>query len=588
MLNLLKRLSAKDWLMILLSVALISLQVYLELLIPDYMQEMTALTQMGGDSSEIWLTGGKMLSCAVGSLCSAIIVGLFAARTAASFAGRLRLEVFRRVQSFSMGEVNRFSTASLITRSTNDVTQVQMLIAMGMQVLIRAPIMAIWAISKIAAKGTDEWTLATGVAVGFIIVLVSIISTFVMPRFRRIQRLTDNLNAVTRENLTGLRVVRAYNAEKYQEKKFYSANIALTRNYLFTTRTMALMMPCMSLVMSGLPLSVYWIGAGLINNAADIMDKVELFSSTMAFTSYAMQVVMSFVMLIFIFIMLPRVLVSAKRINQVLATETTVLDGPGAQGVDGLEGKVEFRNVSFKYPGAEDYVLRDISFTAEKGETVAFIGSTGSGKSTIINLIPRFYDASEGEVLVDGTDVRQYTLKQLRSKLGYIPQRSVIFSGSVASNIAFGDNEKPKPGIEQIERAVKIAQGAEFVEQMPEKYDSQLAQGGQNISGGQKQRLSIARAVCRDPEIFIFDDSFSALDFKTDKELRNALKNELSGSTRLIVAQRIGTIRDADKIVVLEQGELAGIGTHRELMESCQVYREIAYSQLSEEELKNG
>lgn len=586
MLKLLKRLSATEWAMAAVSIAFIALQVFLELRMPDYMTEITTLVQTEGSAmNAIWQAGGKMLACAFGSLASSVVVGLFAARIAAGFARRLRLDVFQKVQSFSMGEINHFSTASLITRSTNDVTQVQMLIAMGLQVLIRAPIMAVWAVLKIAGKGM-EWTMATGISVVFLMLMVTIISILVMPRFRKIQALTDSINGITRENLTGLRVIHAYNAEKYQEGKFKKTNRALTGNNMFTSRTMSLMMPFMNVIMNGLSLSVYWIGAFLINQAG-MVEKMTLFSNMVVFSQYAVQVVMSFVMMVFIFIMLPRVLVSAKRINEVLQTETAVHDGPGAVSGSGEEGKVEFRNVSFKYPNAEDYVIRDISFTANKGETVAFIGSTGSGKSTIINLVPRFYDVTDGDVLVDGVDVRDYTLKQLRNKLGYIPQRSVLFTGTVASNVAYGDNGKPEADDEQIKRAVQIAQGAEFVERMPDGYDSSISQGGTNVSGGQKQRLSIARAVCRDPEIFIFDDSFSALDFKTDKQLRTALKSELSGATCLIVAQRIGTIRDADKIVVLEQGEMVGIGTHKELMRTCQVYREIAMSQLSEEELQN-
>lgn len=586
MLKLLKRLSSVEWIMAAVSVAFIALQVFLELRMPDYMSEITSLVQTEGSTmSAIWQAGGKMLACALGSLASSVVVGFFAARIAAGFARKLRLDVFRKVQSFSLGEVNHFSTASLITRSTNDVTQVQMLIAMGLQVLIRAPIMAVWAVLKIAGKGM-EWTMATGISVLFLLVMVTIITLLVMPYFRKIQTLTDSLNSVTRENLTGLRVIRAYNAENYQEGKFESTNQKLTSNNLFTSRVMSLMMPCMNITMNGLALSVYWIGAYLINQAG-MAEKLTLFSNMVVFSQYAVQVVMSFVMMVFIFIMLPRVLVSARRINEVLETETAVHDGSGANSEDGLSGKVEFKNVSFKYPNAEDYVIRDISFTANRGETVAFIGSTGSGKSTVINLVPRFYDVTDGQVLVDGVDVRDYTLDQLRNRLGYIPQRSVMFSGTVASNVAYGDNGKPAPDEEQIKRAVRIAQSTEFVEKMPEGYDAPISQGGTNVSGGQKQRLSIARAVCRDPEIFIFDDSFSALDFKTDKDLRTALKTELSGATCLIVAQRIGTIRDADKIVVLENGEMAGIGTHSELLKSCQVYREIAMSQLSEEELCN-
>ena len=560
-----------------------------------------------------------MLACALGSLASSVFVGYLAAKIAAGFSKRLRLSVFDKVQSFSLGEINLFSTPSLITRSTNDITQVQMIIAIGLQVMIKAPILAVWAIIKIAGKGW-QWTSATAVAVGFLLVMVTVIITLALPRFRRIQTLTDNLNRISRENLTGLRVVRAYNAEAYQQNKFKIANNELTNNNLFTTRIMAIIMPCMNIIMNGLTLSVYWIGASLID-AADMMDKITLFSNMVVFTSYAMQVVMAFMMLTMVFIMLPRATVSAKRILEVLNTDVKVKDGPGvfdvleteddtellldADGVavlpletDGttesdpelpskIEGEVEFRNVSFKYPNAEDYVIRNVNFKANKGETVAFIGSTGCGKSTLINLIPRFYDATEGEVLIDGIDVREYTQKQLRNKLGYIPQRSVLFTGTVSENVAYGDNGKGGYSPEAIKNAVRIAQSEDFVEQMPESYDAPISQGGTNVSGGQKQRLCIARAICRDPEIFIFDDSFSALDYKTDRNLRTALSVELAGATCLIVAARIGTIRDADKIVVLEQGEVVGIGSHRELMKSCEVYREIALSQLSEEELTN-
>jgi ATP-binding cassette subfamily B multidrug efflux pump len=587
MLKLLKRFSSRQWLMSAMSTVLVAFQVWLDLKLPDFMAEITMLVQTpGSEMSDIWLAGGKMLLCALGSLSSSIIVAFLAARIAASFSQKLRLSIFQKVQTFSLGEINKFSTPSLITRSTNDVTQVQMLIAMGLQIMIKAPIMAVWAILKIAGKGT-EWTMATGFMILFMLIVIITISTLALPRFRRIQTLTDSLNRITRENLTGLRVVRAYNAEDFQEKKFDVANSDLTNTYLFTSRLMAAIMPCMTIVMNGLTLSVYWIGASLINSAG-LMEKATLFSNMVVFSSYAMQVVIAFMMLTMIFIMLPRVTVSAKRINEVLETESAVKDGPGAVAIDGVRGEIEFKNVSFKYPGAEDYVIRNVSFTANKGETIAFIGSTGSGKSTIINLLPRFYDATEGEVLIDGVDVREYTQKQLRNKLGYIPQRSVLFTGTVTSNVAYGDNGEGEKTEEMIKKAVEIAQSTDFVEQMTEGYDSSISQGGTNVSGGQKQRLCIARAVCRDPEIFIFDDSFSALDFKTDKNLRTALKKELAGTTSVIVAQRIGTIRDADKIVVLENGEVNGIGTHSELMKTCEVYREIALSQLSEEELANG
>lgn len=639
MIRLLKRLSPTEWIMAFISITFIGLQVFLDLRLPDYMTEITKLVNIpGSEMKDIWITGGKMLLCALGSVATSVVVGYLAARIAAGFSKRLRLAVFSKVQSFSLGEMNRFSTPSLITRSTNDVTQVQMIIAMGLQIMIKAPIMAVWAIAKIAGKGY-EWTMATAGFIVFLLAVVITISALVIPRFKRIQEMTDNINRITRENLTGLRVVRAYNAEAYQQAKFDAANAELTSTYLFTSRTSAVLMPCMSLIMNGLNLSVYWIGATLINNAG-MVEKLNLFSNMVVFSSYAVQVVMSFVMLTMIFIMLPRVLVSARRINEVLDTEAAVTDSEDAYvfldteaditdgedadvvldtetaaadsedadvvldtetaAADGEdadesavaaplpEGEVEFRNVSFKYPNAEDYVIRNVSFEAHKGETVAFIGSTGSGKSTVINLIPRFYDATEGEVLVDGIDVRKYTQKQLRNKLGYIPQRSVLFTGTVASNVAYGDNGKGAPSEELIKKSVELAQSSDFVEAMTDGYDSPISQGGTNVSGGQKQRLCIARAICREPEIFIFDDSFSALDYKTDKNLRQTLKKELSGVTSLIVAQRIGTIRDADKIVVLEQGEVVGIGTHTELMKSCEVYREIALSQLSEEELVNG
>ncbi len=609
MFKLLKRLSVIEWIMALISIVFIAVQVFLDLRLPDYMSEITTLVQTPGSSiSDVWLSGGKMLLCALGSLATSIIVGYLAARIAAGFSKRLRYAVFNKVQSFSMGEISRFSTPSLITRSTNDITQVQTLIALGLQVMIKAPIMAGWAILKIAGKGW-QWTTATGVAIAFLLVVVTVIITVALPRFRKIQTLTDNLNRIARENLTGLRVVRAYNAEDYQQKKFMVANTELTENHLFTGRIMAILMPCMTIIMNGLTLSVYWIGAALINSAP-MADKIGQFSNMVVFTSYAMQVVMAFMMLTMIFIMLPRASVSVRRINQVLDTEISVSDGPGVydcadENSEELpsdddaspeenaceqvsaepQGEIEFINVSFKYPNAEDYVLQNVSFSAHKGETVAFIGSTGCGKSTLINLIPRFYDATEGQVLVDGIDVRKYTLQQLRNKLGYIPQRSVLFTGTVSSNVAFGSSGNGEPGQDEIKQAIAIAQGTEFVEQMPEGYDSAISQGGTNVSGGQKQRLCIARAVCRNPEIFIFDDSFSALDYKTDKLLRSTLKSQLSGATSLIVAQRIGTIRDADRIVVLEEGQVVGIGTHKELLKTCQVYKEIALSQLSEEEL---
>lgn len=586
MLKILKYFKLKEWLLVLISMVFIVSQVYLDLKIPDYMAEITIFVQTPGSTvGQIWETGVYMLLCALGSLVSSVIVGFLAARVAATLSRRLRSLQFQRVESFSMEEIGRFSTASLITRSTNDITQVQLIVAMGLQIMIKAPIMAVWAITKIAGKSW-QWTGATGVAVAILLVMILILVLVALPKFRKIQALTDNLNRVTRENLTGLRVVRAYNAEEYEEAKFDKANTELTNTNLFTTRMMALLMPGMTLIMSGLNLSIYWIGTYLISGAG-MMDRLVIFSDMIVFSAYAMQVVMAFMLLTMIFIMLPRASVSARRINEVIDTRPSITDGKLTDIPDSITGEVEFRNVGFKYPGAAEYVLKDINFKANKGDTVAFIGSTGSGKSTLINLVPRFYDATEGEVLVDGINVKDYTLKELRKKLGYIPQKAVLFSGTVQSNVAYGDNGKENSGLSDVKTALEIAQGSEFVEKMEGQYDAAISQGGINISGGQKQRLAIARAINRKPEIFIFDDSFSALDYKTDRKLRSALKKEIANTTSLIVAARIGTIMDADRIVVLEQGKVVGNGTHKELMQSCTVYQEIAYSQLSREELEN-
>lgn len=584
MLKIFKYFEKKDWIVVAICLVLVAGQVGLDLTMPDYMSEITRLVQTEGSKmSEIFLAGGKMLLCALGSLVLAILVGFFAARLAAVFSKRLRHAMFSKVESFSMEEINNFSTDSLITRSTNDITQVQMLIALGLQVMIKAPIMAVWAVTKIAGKSW-QWTATTAAAVMFLVILILIVTLFAMPRFKRIQKLTDNLNREVRENLTGIRVVRAYNAESYQEKKFDKANAALMNNNLVAFRVMAIMNPGMSIIMNGLTLAIYWIGAYLIN-AAQMMDRVQIFSDMVVFSSYAMQVVMAFMMLMMIFIMLPRASVSAKRINEVLDTKATIKDGSKTEGKGGQEGEIEFRNVSFRYPDAADYVLKNISFKAHKGETVAFIGATGSGKSTLINLIPRFYDATEGEVFVDGVNVKEYSLEALHNKLGVVPQRAVMFSGTVESNVAFGDNGREGFTIEDVKKAVAIAQGREFVEKMENQYKGSIAQGGTNVSGGQRQRLAIARAVCRKPEIYIFDDSFSALDYKTDRVLREALRKETKDTTSLIVAQRIGTIKNADRIIVLEDGEAVGIGTHEELMKNCEVYQQIALSQLSKEEL---
>ena len=584
MFRLLKRLKAAEWLQALVSLAFIVAQVWLDLKLPDYMSEITRLTQTPGSAmSDIWLAGGKMLLCALGSVASAVIVGFFAARIAASFSQRLRSQLFSKVDSFSMEEINRFSTDSLITRSTNDITQVQMLITMGLQMIIKAPIMVVWAVTKIAGKGL-EWSLATGVAVLIMIAIISVMMVLVLPKFRKMQTLTDNLTRVTRENLTGLRVVRAYNAEPYQEAKFEVANTELTETQLFTNRGMAIMMPIITTLMSGLTLAIYWIGATLINNAG-MMDRLTLFSNMVVFSAYAMQVIMSFMMLVMIFVLWPRASVSAKRINEVLETQPSILDGTRTEGTAGKTGEIEFRNVSFRYPGAADDVLNGISFTAKRGDIVAFIGSTGSGKTTLVNLIPRFYDSTAGEVLVDGVNVKDYTQDALHNKIGYVPQKAISFRGTVASNIAYGENGKESATTDEIQTAMRIAQGADFVEQMEGQYEAEVAQGGSNLSGGQKQRLAIARAVARKPEIYIFDDSFSALDYKTDRALRSALRHETAGVTSLIVAQRIGTILDADQIIVLNDGQIVGKGTHKELLKTCGVYQEIAMSQLSEEEL---
>jgi len=584
MLKIFKYLKAREWRQAFFCLAFIVAQVWLELKMPDYMSKITRLVQTpGSEIREILITGGYMLACALGSLIFAIDVGFFASRIGASFSQRIRSLLFNKVESFSMEEIDRFSTSSLITRSTNDVTQVQMLIIMALQVVIRTPIMAVWAITKIIGKGY-EWSLVTASAVLLVLIMVSLLMVFVMPKFRMMQTLTDNITRVTRENLTGLRVVRAYNAENYQEKKFDVANDELTNTHLFTSRAMAVMMPVMTVMMSGLTLAIYWIGAYMIDAAA-ATDKLVIFSNMVVFSQYAMQVIMSFMMFAMIFIMVPRASVSAKRINEVLDTKPNIADGDTTEGKPDHTGEVVFNHVSFKYPGAAGYAIEDISFTAKRGETVALIGSTGSGKSTLINLVPRFFDATKGEVLVDGVNVKDYKLDSLLNKIGYVPQKAVLFKGTVESNVAYGDNGRGGYKNDDVVKAVQIAQGAEFVEKMEGAYAAPIAQGGANISGGQKQRLAIARAICRRPEIYIFDDSFSALDYKTDRILRSALKKETAGITSLIVAQRIGTIMDADRIIVLNEGKIAGEGTHKELLQNCPVYKEIAMSQLSEEEL---
>jgi len=582
--KILKYLKPKEWLLAGVSLIFIVVQVWLDLKMPEYMSEITQLVQTpGSEMKDIWIAGGYMLLCALGSLAGAVIVGYFAAKIAASFSARLRSMLFNKVESFSMEEINRFSTSSLITRSTNDITQVQMLVTMALQLIIKAPITAVWAITKIAGKGF-EWSMVTGLAVLIVILMVTLLMIFVMPKFRKMQTLTDNITRVTRENLTGLRVVRAYNAEDYQEDKFETANEELTSTQLFTNRAMTVMMPVMNMLMSGISLAIYWIGAYLID-AAEAADRLIIFSDMVVFSQYSVQIIMSFMMMVMIFVMLPRASVSAKRINEVLDTDSTILDGNKTNGMPGRVGEVSFNHVSFKYPDAAEYVLEDINFTAKQGETVAFIGSTGSGKSTLINLVPRFFDVTEGEVLIDGVNVKDYKLEALYNKIGYVPQKAVLFKGTVSSNVAYGENGGGGYSDNEIKKAVQIAQGTDFVENMEDGYNASVAQGGTNVSGGQKQRLAIARAVCRKPEIYIFDDSFSALDYKTDRVLRNELKKQTSGITSLIVAQRIGTIMDANRIIVLDEGKVIGTGTHKELLRNCAVYKEIAMSQLSEEEL---
>ena len=584
MIKLFKNLRKQEWGLIVLALVFIVAQVWLDLTIPDYMADITRLVQTDGSTmNEILTAGGKMLLCALGSLVSAVLTAICAARIATSFAATIRGKLFSKVQSFSMEEIGHFSTASLITRSTNDVTQIQMLIAMGLQMLVKAPIMAVWAIMKISDKKW-QWTFSTAVAVVVLLLIVGVCLMFVTPKFKKIQSLTDDLNRVTRENLTGLSVVRAYNAEKYQEDKFENANEALTGTNLFAQRTLAFMMPGIQIVMSGLTLAIYWIGAVLINDAG-MVDKVQIFSDMMVFSQYAIQVVMSFMMLVMIFMILPRASVAANRIQEVLDTKLTIEDGSGVHGDPDKTGEIVFDKVSFRYPDAEEDVLKDISFTAGKGETVALIGATGCGKSTVINLIPRFYDATEGTVSVDGVNVKDYSQKELRNKIGYVSQKATLFTGTIESNVAYGDNGQKNASETDIKKALDIAQASEFVDSLEDGSKAYVAQGGSNFSGGQKQRMSIARAIARKPEILIFDDSFSALDYKTDRVLREALAKSCKDSTRIIVAQRIGTIRDADRIIVLEDGKIAGMGRHEELMRDCEVYRQIALSKLSKEEL---
>ncbi len=585
MFKLLKKLRKKDFLLILVCAGLIVFQVWLDLKLPDYMSEITQLVQTEGNTmAEILTAGGKMLLCAFGSLAAAVIVGFFVSYIAATFSKIIRKDIFEKVENFSEGEVKKFSTSSLITRTTNDVSQIEMLVAMGLQLIIKAPITAIWAVSKILGKSLT-WSAVIGGGVLILLLTLTFLMIVVLPKFKIVQKLLDKINGITRENLTGIRVVRAFNAEDYQEKKFEEANSKLTKIQLFNQRTFGIMQPIMYLIMYFSTLAIYFIGAYVID-ASLMSDKITIFGDMVVFSSYGMQVIMSFLMLAMIFIMYPRAAISADRINEVLDEDFAIKDGSVTKSDPKLTGTVEFKDVSFKYPDADEYILKDITFKAEKGETIAFIGSTGSGKSTLINLIPRFYDVTDGEIIIDGVNVKDYKLEYLHNKIGYIPQKAVIFSGSVSENVAYGESDK-KITKDNVVKAIEVAQGKEFVESMPDKYDSYLAQRGTNISGGQKQRISIARAIARKPEIYIFDDSFSALDYKTDFTLRRELKKYTKDATTFIVAQRIGTIMNADKIIVLDKGTCVGMGTHEELLKNCDVYKEIALSQLSEEELNN-
>ena len=584
MIKLIKKLTKKQVLLILISIIFIAFQVWLDLKIPDYMNEITKYVQTEGSTmSDVLKPGSKMVICAFGSLLSSVVVGYFAAYIAAAFSKKLRKEIFEKVGTFGMKEIKNFSTSSLITRTTNDVTQVGLLISLGLQVIIKAPIMAIWAITKIVGK-SYQWSIATAGAITILVALILVLVLIALPKFKKIQWLTDNLNRTTRENLTGIRVVRAFNAEKYQQQKFEKANKELTDTYKFTAKLMALMSPVMTMIMSGLSLSIYFIGAYLINEA-NMLDKINLFSDMVVFSAYAMQVVMAFMMLTMIFILYPRASVASKRIVEVLETKQSIKEGTKQNSKE--TGTIEFKNVSFKYPDAEEYMLKDISFKVKQGETVAFIGRTGSGKSTIINLIPRLYDATEGEVLVDGVNVKDYKEESLYDRIGYISQKAVMFRGTIEDNVALGTKNGKKPSKEAVKKAIEIAQGKDFVEKLENKYEFELAEGGTNLSGGQKQRLSIARAIARDPEIYIFDDSFSALHYKTDYILRNELNKYTKDKVVVIVAQRIGTIKDANQIFVIEDGKIAGHGKHKELIKNCKIYKEIALSQLGKEEIEN-
>ncbi len=584
MAKLLKYMKPRQWFFVCCVIFFVVVSVWCTLTLPDYMTKITQLVETGGAMADIWKYGGIMLACAVGDLCCNILVGFFTAQVASLFAATLRDNMYRKVVSFSMEEYSSFSTSSLLTRATNDVQQVTMVIGMGLQAFLKAPIIAVWAFVKILGKG-EQWLFITGIAIVILVCVIGSNLILVIPKFKKIQKLTDNLNRVARENLTGVRVVRAYNAEEYQSNKFDGANTALMKNHLFTGRVMAYLFPSIQAVMSGTSLAIYWVGAHLIQNTAGVEAKIAIFSELVTFMAYAVQIIMAFMMISMIFILLPRAMVSADRINQILDKQTKIHDGKN--NGEGTEvGSVEFRDVAFAYPDAEEPVLSGITFSAKKGDVIAFIGSTGSGKSTLVNLVPRFYDVTEGQVLVDGIDVKEYTQHALREKIGYVSQKAILFKGTLAENVAYGA-EEGEPSVERVTHAMEIAQGKDILEKTEEGIYMPVAQGGSNFSGGQKQRISIARAIYKAPEIFIFDDSFSALDYKTDKVLRATLKKETKDATTLIVAQRIGTVKDADQIIVLDEGKMVGKGKHADLLKDCEVYRQIAYSQLSEEELQH-
>lgn len=583
--NILRFLQKWDYVSLFCCIVLVVGQVYLDLKLPEYLNLVIQYATTTGDMTEIWTNGALMLACALGSAVLAVITGYFASRISAGFSNRVRANIFGKVQGFSMQEINKFSTPSLITRCTNDITQIQLTIAMGLQVILKAPVLAVWAICKISNTHW-EWTLAIAIAVVLMLVFFAVAILVTFPKFRKLQKQTDDVNASARENLQGVRVIRAYNAEEYQQKKFDKTNDTLTNTNMFVTRMMSVLFPFITLIMSGVTLAIYILSAYIFNDT-NLLARPLVIGNMMEYCSYAIQIIMAFMMIVMIFVMLPRAFTAGKRINEVLNTPENIKDGTVTCGIEGKSGEVVFDNVSFKYPDAEENVLENISFTAKKGETVAFIGSTGSGKSTLINLVPRFYDATAGKITIDGVNVRDYKLDALHDKIGYIPQKAVLFSGTIASNVAYGDKNNAQLPDDNIKTAVEIAQAKDFVEKKENQYSAPISQGGTNLSGGQKQRISIARAICRDPEIYIFDDTFSALDYKTDRNLRSALKKYTKDATVLIVAQRIGTIKDADKIIVLDNGKMVGSGTHEELLKSCPVYQEIALSQLSKEELEN-